>query len=86
VDAVPDRPGPEAPDVGVDVLGALAALPAGQRAVLVLRFFEDLDVESTAAALGITTGTVKSQTSRGLDRLRELMGTPITVGSGEETS
>lgn len=49
---------------------AVRELPAGQRAVLVLRFFDDLTVEETAAALGCSTGTVKSQTSRALDRLR----------------
>jgi RNA polymerase sigma-70 factor (sigma-E family) len=85
VEVVPDRAVDADAEVAVDVVGALAALPAGQRAVLVLRFFDDQDVESTAAALGISPGTVKSQTSRGLERLRELMSTPITVGSGEET-
>jgi RNA polymerase sigma-70 factor (sigma-E family) len=84
VAAVPDRAATLHDEVGIDVVGALAALPAGQRAVLVMRFFEDLDVDSTAATLGVSTGTVKSQTSRGLERLRELMSTPITVGTGEE--
>ena len=37
---------------------------------LVLRFFEDLSVEETAAMLRVSVGTVKSQTSRGLDALR----------------
>jgi len=54
-----------------DVLRALAGLPAGQRTVVVLRFFNDLSVEQTAEALGCTTGTVKSQTARALPRLRE---------------
>ncbi len=49
---------------------ALAAVPPRQRAVLVLRYFEDLSVEATAAALGCSAGTVKSQASRGLDALR----------------
>ncbi|OZM83549.1 SigE family RNA polymerase sigma factor [Pseudonocardia sp. MH-G8] len=52
------------------ILRAAQQLPAGQRAVLVLRYFDDLSVESTAAALGCTTGTVKSQTARALDNLR----------------
>jgi len=43
------------------------------RAVLVLRFFDDLTEAQTAAALGCRTGTVKSQTSRGLARMRALL-------------
>jgi RNA polymerase sigma-70 factor (sigma-E family) len=49
---------------------AAQQLPLGQRAVLVLRYFDDLSVEDTAAALGCTTGTVKSQTTRALENLR----------------
>lgn len=55
------------------LLAALAKMPPRQRAVLVLRFFDDLDVAETAAALGCTTGTVKSQTARGLSNLRTLL-------------
>jgi RNA polymerase sigma-70 factor (sigma-E family) len=47
-------------------------LPPRQRAVLVLRFWEQLTESETAAALGWPEGTVKSATSRGLRRLREL--------------
>ena len=46
---------------------ALAGVAPKQRAVLVLRYFNDLSVEETAAALGCSTGTVKSQSARGLD-------------------
>lgn len=52
------------------LLAALRTLPYGQRAVLVLRFWEDLSEVNTAMALGVSTGTVKSQTSRGLKALR----------------
>ena len=53
-----------------DALVALAGLPRGQRAVLVLRFYDDLTEAQTAEVLGVTVGTVKSQTSRALKALR----------------
>lgn len=53
-----------------DVLSALAQLPRGQRAVIVLRFFDDLTEVQTATALGVNVGTVKSQTARALKALR----------------
>ncbi|RLK61410.1 SigE family RNA polymerase sigma factor [Actinokineospora cianjurensis] len=52
---------------------ALGTLPPRVRAVLVLRFFDDLSEADTAAALGVSPGTVKSQTARGVARLRELL-------------
>ncbi len=57
-------------DVRRDVLAALARLPRGQRAVVVLRYFDDLTEQQTADALGVSVGTVKSQTSRALTALR----------------
>jgi RNA polymerase sigma-70 factor (sigma-E family) len=55
------------------VMRALRELSPGHRTVLVLRYFEDLSEPEIAALLGLALGTVKSQTSRGLARLRALM-------------
>ncbi|TCC24938.1 SigE family RNA polymerase sigma factor [Kribbella speibonae] len=55
------------------VVQALGALPPSQRACVVLRHYADLSLEQTADILGIGVGGVKSQTSRGLTRLRELL-------------
>lgn len=55
---------------------AVLALPAQMRAVLVLRYFEDLTEADAAAVLGCSVGSVKSQTSRGLARLRAELGAP----------
>lgn len=57
-------------DTSHDLWQALADLPKRQRAVVVLRYFEDLSVEDTAAALDVSTGTVKSQLSKALAKLR----------------
>jgi len=60
---------------------ALESVPSGQRAVLVLRYYEGLDVAATAAALGCSEGNVKSQTSRGLAALRVAVeGLGVTRG------
>ncbi len=50
----------------------LPILPPQQRAVIVLRYWEQLSQAETAAALGCSEGTVKSAASRGLERMRDL--------------
>jgi RNA polymerase sigma factor (sigma-70 family) len=67
---------PVDPAIAVDlrdaVVRVLVRLPPRQRAVLVLRYFEQLSEAETAEALGCSVGTVKSATARGLARLREM--------------
>jgi RNA polymerase sigma-70 factor (sigma-E family) len=75
-DDIPDRPTShdqvEAATVRVALAGALRRLPGRQRAVIVLRYYEDLSEAETARVLGVTVGTVKSQASAALTRLRTL--------------
>jgi RNA polymerase sigma-70 factor (sigma-E family) len=66
--------GPEGRDDGLDrevLVAVLAQLPERQRAVVVLRYWEDLSAEEVADLLGCSVGTVKSQASRALAKLRE---------------
>jgi RNA polymerase sigma-70 factor (sigma-E family) len=63
------------------VLAGLADLPRRMRAVLVLRFWEDLTEADTAELLGCSVGTVKSQTSRGLSRLRAVLESNDSVAT-----
>ncbi len=71
----PDLPEPgPATEVRVVLWQALGSVPARQRAVLVLRYWHDLSVLETAAALGCSAGTVKSQGNRGLSALRRRLG------------
>lgn len=53
---------------------ALDALPTKQRAAVVLRYYEGLSIAETASLLGVTDGTVKSQVSDALHKLRDVLG------------
>ncbi|QIG45534.1 SigE family RNA polymerase sigma factor [Nocardioides anomalus] len=77
-DALLDVPAAARLPVGerLDLLDAVRRLPAMQRRTVVLRHWLGLSVEETAAELGISEGTVKSHTSRGLTRLGELLDDP----------
>lgn len=67
------------PGESVDLMRAVARLPAGKRACVVLRFYLDLSEADTAAALGLSVGTVKSQTAKALRRLERLLSEPDAV-------
>ncbi|WP_028813654.1 SigE family RNA polymerase sigma factor [Streptomyces flavidovirens] len=62
------------PALRVALLAALARLPVKDRAVLVLRYWEDRSVEQTAAELGLRAGTVRNRSMSALGKLRELLG------------
>ena len=71
---IPERAEADASQDSVDLrltlLAALGTLSRGQRAAIVLRYYCDLSLDETAAALGCSVGTVKSQSAKGLARLR----------------
>ena len=84
---VDDLPEPPPDEEGFDtnvvnremLLEGLRQVPPRQRAVLVLRYFDGLDVAATAEILGCTEGTVKSQTARGLAALRTALGAEVNT-------
>lgn len=89
-DVMPERAGPSATGDAADpstrqrLAAALSRVPQRQRAALVLRFWEDLSVEQVAELLNCSTGTVKSQTARGLDRLRDVLGPQALAAMKEQ--
>jgi RNA polymerase sigma-70 factor (sigma-E family) len=74
------EPPDAAPAAGVesrlDLLDALRGLPPGKRAVLVLRYYEDLPEAQVAAILGCSVGTVRSQAHKAVTRLRSVLTDP----------
>jgi RNA polymerase sigma-70 factor (sigma-E family) len=66
------------PTTRLDLMAALATLPPHDRAVLVLRYWEDRSVADTARDLGLTETAVRTRSRRALERLRPLIGADLT--------
>lgn len=82
---LPEPPGhSDRADDRLDLLAALARLPARQRATVVLRYWSDLGIAETAAVLGVSEGTVKSSSSKGLAALRGALQDSRTAGPAME--
>jgi RNA polymerase sigma-70 factor, ECF subfamily len=64
-----------------DLRRAVAALPHGQRAAILLHYYMDLSVKEVAATLGLSEAGVKSRLNRGLRRLRVALGAEVVVAS-----
>jgi len=87
VGAVPERAGPDESAALAErdaVWRAVLELPPRTRAVLVLRFWEDLSEAETAETLGCSIGTVKSTTSRGLRRLQQVLDGNVLASDRRE--
>ncbi|MGI8696198.1 MAG: SigE family RNA polymerase sigma factor [Mycobacteriales bacterium] len=82
---LPERESTADPYAAADLRDQLArllpGLPARQRATVVLRFYDDLTEAQTAEALGCSVGTVKSQTSRAITRLRAALAADAEPGA-----
>ena len=75
LDRLPEHAGrPDTAELRVVLLAALAALPPQARAVVVLRYWEDLSVDQVAGILRCSSGNVKSQSARALQKLRAALG------------
>jgi RNA polymerase sigma-70 factor, ECF subfamily len=83
----PDRPVTDGTDASAErdrIWRLILGLPARQRAVLVLRYYEDLTEAQTAVMLGLSIGTVKSHTARALNTLRQRLAASPNNGSAPD--
>ncbi|WP_433060884.1 SigE family RNA polymerase sigma factor [Dactylosporangium sp. CS-033363] len=80
-DRVAERAAPDGrPELRVTLLEALRRIAPRDRAILVLRYWEDQSIDTVADLLGVSAATVKTQSTRGLNRLRDLLGADELIG------
>ncbi|MAS56410.1 SigE family RNA polymerase sigma factor [Nocardioides sp.] len=73
-------------EVRLAIVEALAGLKPADRAVLVLRYLEDLSVEETAQRMGTSSGAVRSRALRALERVRPLLDDSLVVHPSKGTT
>ena len=83
VESVPDRAAAPPEDGDEQLRAALRELPVRMRTAVVLRYFEDLSEQRTAALMGCSASTVNTQTARGLARLRAALTALESAGTEE---
>ena len=76
--ALPDAAGVDSPDLRLTLIDALAELKPLDRAVVVLRYWEDYSVEQVGAMLDLGEGAVRNRSMRSLAKLREILGVELT--------
>jgi RNA polymerase sigma-70 factor (sigma-E family) len=74
VDALPEAAHDVGPELRLTLLDALSHLPVRDRAIVVLRYWEDHSIDTVADLVGVSTSVVKTQSMRSLAKLRELLG------------
>jgi RNA polymerase sigma-70 factor (sigma-E family) len=74
VESVPDTAHEPTPELRLTLLDALGHLPPRDRAIVVLRYWEDQSIEAVAELVGTTVSVVKTQSMRSLTKLRQLLG------------
>ena len=79
VESVPDTAHDSSPELRLTLLDALGELPPRDRAIVVLRYWEDLSVEAVAQLVGASVSVVKTQSMRSLAKLRQLFGEDLLM-------
>jgi RNA polymerase sigma-70 factor (sigma-E family) len=74
VESPPEAVHESNPELRLTLLDALGSLAPRDRAIVVLRYWEDLSIEAVAELMGVTTSVVKTQSMRSLAKLREVLG------------
>jgi RNA polymerase sigma-70 factor (sigma-E family) len=78
-DSIPERADTRSPDLRLTLLEALRGLPPRERAIVVLRYWEDHSVDVVAEMLGTSPGVVKTQSMRALAQLRTSLGSDLAT-------